>query len=372
MSILFEPITIKSVQIKNRFVRSATYDGCADAKGFVTQNQIDFYSRLSAGGVGLIVTGITCVIESGKLRRFQNSLTDDRFIDGLKRLTGAVHAEGGKIAVQLCHAGREAQHLPAHDSLPVAPSLVEGDPYFSGKCRAIETTEIWEIISAFGDAAKRAREADFDAVQIHGAHAYLLSQFLSPFANRRSDEWGGSLANRLRIHKEIYRDVTKKAGEDYPVMIKIGVVDCVQNGLNPTEGQAAAQCLGEIGYDALEISQGLRGQGYEQSEFRPNVATIAQEAYFREYSRHVKAKIKVPVILVGGLRSFDLMEEIVMRGDADLVSLSRPLIREPNLIREWEGGSRRRSQCISCNRCLETLRSGRPISCAFSIGSPSE
>ncbi|MHB8090025.1 MAG: NADH:flavin oxidoreductase [Syntrophales bacterium] len=338
MSILFEPITIKNLQIRNHFVRSATYDGCADAEGFVTQNQIDFYSRLSAGGVGLIVTGITCVLESGKLMRFQNSLTDDRFIDGMRRLTGAVHSEGGKIAAQLCHAGREARHLPAHDSLPVAPSLVKGDPYFSGKCRAIETAEIWEIISAFGDAAKRAREADFDAVQIHGAHAYLLSQFLSPFTNRRSDEWGGSLSNRLRIHKEIYMNIRKKVGEDYPIMIKIGVVDCVQDGLSPPEGQAAAQCLGEIGYDALEISQGLRGQGYEQSEFRPNVVTIAQEAYFREYSRGVKAKIKVPVILVGGLRSLDLMEEIVALGDADFVSLSRPLIKEPNLIREWEGG----------------------------------
>jgi len=365
MGILFEPITVKGIQIRNRFVRSATYEGCADEKGFVTQKQIDFYSKLSAGGVGLIITGIIYVIESGKLMRFQNSLTNDRFINGLKKLTKTVHLKGGKIAAQLCHAGREARHLHGINSLPIAPSVVESDPYFQGKCRAIETAEIWEIISAFGDAAKRAREADFDAVQIHGAHAYLLSQFLSPFTNKRLDEWGGSLINRLRIHREIYRDIRNKVGEDYPIMIKIGVVDCIQNGLSAVEGQAAAQLLGETGYDALEISQGLRGKGYEQSEFRPNVTLVDREAYFREYSRYVKKMVKVPVILVGGLRSLEVMEEIVKQGDADLVSLSRPLIKEPNLVKEWEKGSKRRSQCISCNRCLEMLMmSGGPVSCA--------
>jgi 2,4-dienoyl-CoA reductase-like NADH-dependent reductase (Old Yellow Enzyme family) len=361
-SILFEPTKIKNMDLRNRFVRSATYDGCAD-KGFVTEKQMGLYTTLAEGGVGLIITGITCVHNNGRTSKFQNSISSDEFIPGLKQLTSAVHDRGAKIAVQLFHAGREARFSKSSNRIPVGPSFLEKDPYFNAEYRAMTEREIWEVIRAFGDGAKRGREAGFDALQIHGAHAYLLSQFLSPYTNRRQDEWGGSLENRLRIHREIYRDIRQKVGEDYPILIKIGVQDGFPGGLEFSEGKLAAKYLAELGLDVLEISQGLRGSSTEDTEFRTKINTVEREAYFRDWCCEIRNQVEVPVMMVGGLRTFKLMEEIVQNKEADLISLSRPLIRNPNLINEWKKGDRHRADCISCNKCLEGLRNGEKLNC---------
>ena len=350
------------MDLRNRFVRSATYDGFAE-DGYVTDNQVNLYSTLSQGGVGLIITGITYVHESGEFSKFQNSIAGDEFIDGFKRLTSAVHQWGAKIALQLFHAGREARFPKPSDRVPVGPSFVETDPYFRGKYRRMTETEISEVVHAFGDGAKRAREAGFDGVQIHGAHAYLLSQFLSPHTNRRDDKWGGELENRLRLHREIYQGIRHKVGEDYPVVIKIGVQDGFSGGLEFNEGKLAAHYLAELGVDALEISQGLRGSGYKETEFKTKINTLDREAYYRSWSAEIKKEVAVPVMLVGGLRTFDLMEEIVQKKEADLISLSRALIRNPSLINDWKHGDRHRAECISCNKCLEGLRNGEKLHC---------
>ena len=361
-NILFEPTKIKNMDLRNRFVRSATYDGCAE-DGYVTDKQVNLYSTLSEGGVGLIITGITYVHDSGEFSKFQNSITGDEFIDGLKRLTSAVHQWGAKILLQLFHAGREARFSKSRNRMPIAPSSSEADPYFKGRCSAMTEAEIWQIVDAFGDGAKRAREAGFDGVQIHGAHAYLLSQFLSPHTNRRDDKWGGKLENRLRLHREIYQDIRHKVGEDYPVLIKVGVQDGFSGGLEFNEGKLAAHHLAEWGFDALEISQGLRGSGYEETEFKTKINNLDREAYYRCWCAEIKKKVDVPVMLVGGLRTFDLMEEIVQKKEADLISLSRPLIRNPSLINDWKNGDRYRADCISCNKCLEGLRNGEKLDC---------
>ncbi len=361
-SILFDPIKIKNMGLRNRFVRSATYEGCAD-DGYVTDRQLNLYATLSEGGVGLIITGITSVHDSGKFSKFQNSIAGDQFIDGFKRLTSVVHQRGAKIAVQLFHAGREARLPKSSDKSPIAPSFLETDPYFKGEYRAMTEDEIWEIVGAFGDGAKRAREAGFDGVQIHGAHAYLLSQFLSPHTNRRDDQWGGTLKNRLRLHREIYQDIRDKVGEDYPVLIKIGVQDGFSGGLEFNEGKLAAQYLAEFGIDALEISQGLRGSSFEETEFKTRINTLDREAYYRLWCAEIKNKVTVPVMLVGGLRTFELMEEIVQNKEADFVSLSRPLIRQPGIISDWRRMDYYRAQCTSCNKCLEALREGKILEC---------
>lgn len=223
--------------------------------------------------------------------------------------------------------------------------------------------EIWEIVRAFGDGARRAREAQFDAVQLHGAHGYLLSQFLSPYTNRRHDSWGGDLEKRLRFHREIYLDIRKKVGEDFPVLIKIGVQDGFSGGLELREGELAAQRLSQWGFDALEISLGLRGESYERSEFRTKIDNPNREAYFRDWCKRIKPKVDVPIIMVGGLRTFELMEEVIRKGEADFISLSRPLIREPGIINDWKNGDRHRATCISCNKCLEVVRKGEPLHC---------
>ena len=365
MSVLFDPVKIKNLELRNRFVRSATGDGSADPEGHVTPRQIKMFEDLAAGGVGLIITGVMYVHPGGRISPTQTSIADDDCLSGLGKLTKTVHEEGARIAVQLFHGGRESAAFLKEKGgkMAKAPSFIEKDPYFNGDYASLREDEIWEIIGAFGDAAARAREAGFDAVQLHGAHAYLLSQFLSPFTNRREDEWGGSLEKRLRIHYEISKDIRAKAGDDYPLLIKTGAKDGFPGGLELREGIAAAKLLAEWGYDALEISQGLRGKWFEETEYKNKITSIDREGYFRDWSREVKKQVKAPVIMVGGLRSFELMEEIIENGEADFVSLCRPFIRQPGIVKEWESGHRGRATCISCNECLLTLHKRQPIRC---------
>ena len=344
------------MELKNRFIRSATFDSGADEAGYVTEQQIGFYQTLAAGGVGLIITGPANVLPAGKFINLSNAIFNDDCIPGYKMLTAAVHDQGAKIAPQLYHAGRDsALYWKGKNEKAIAPSHVPNDPHLSpytcDEYHAATEDEIWEVIRAFGNAAVRAREAGFDAVQIHSAHACLASQFLSPHTNRRSDDWGGSLENRLRYHSEIYRDIKAKAGEDYPVLIKLGVEDQFSGGLEFSEGKRAAQHLAELGYDALEISIGLRGEFFSGTEFRDKINSLEKEAYFRDWCKEIKALVNVPIMMVGGLRTFELMEEIIQKGDADFISLSRPLIREPNIINEWKNGNRRKPRCVSCNKC---------------------
>jgi 2,4-dienoyl-CoA reductase-like NADH-dependent reductase (Old Yellow Enzyme family) len=364
MSILFESIKIKDMDLRNRFVRSATGESCADESGHVTENLIRIHQELAEGGVGLIVMGITFVHPSGRVSPRQSGLADDGAVPGLKRLVEAVHARGSKIAVQLFHAGREsARVLNPSGKIALAPSLISDDAVFQGEHRALTEGEIREIVGAFGDAAKRAVEAGIDAVQLHAAHGYLPSQFLSPHTNRRRDDWGGDLGGRLRFHREIAADIKKKAGPDIPLLVKLGVRDEGPNGLRLEEGVEAARKLAEWGYDGIEVSQGLRGKGYAETEFRMQIKRTDQEGYFGEWTRAVKDVVSVPTMVVGGLRSFERMEEIVESGGSDFVSMSRPLIREPGLVKAWQEGGRDRAKCISCNQCLEAIRAGESLHC---------
>lgn len=365
MSILFEPMKIKNMELRNRFVRSATYDGCAGRSGRVSEKQIKIFTELADGGVGLIVTGITYVHHSGQRFQGQNSIANDDCILGFKKLTARVHDRGAKIAVQLFHAGREgATFLKSQNKQAIGPSFIDNDRYFTEQYRPMTEDEIWDLVRAFGDAAQRAREAEFDAVQLHGAHGYLLSQFLSPYTNRRGDDWGGAVEKRLRFHQELYWDIRAKVGNDYPVLIKIGVQDGFPGGLEFKEGKRAAQLLAQWGVDALEISLGLRGQKYEDTEFRTKIDTIDREGYYREWCKEIKHQVDVPTMMVGGLRTFELMEEVIQKGEADFVSLSRPFIREPGIINDWKSGNQHRATCISCNKCLDALRSGGTLQCA--------
>ena len=364
MNFLFEPVKIGNVEIKNRLVRSATFEGCADRKGHVSDIHIDIIEKLANGGVGLIITGIVYVHPSGQISPFQSSIYRDGHIPGLKRLTSAAHDNGAKIAIQLHHGGREAaRFLKTKNELAFAPSSIGNDPYFQQPSRTMGDEDIREIIRSFGDAARRAMEAGFDAVQLHGAHGYLISQFLSPYTNRRTDDWGGSLEKRLHFLRSVYEDIRSKVGENYPVFIKIGIEDGVPGGLEFEEGKLAAQAVAGWPFDALEISQGLRGLVYDKTEFRTRINHIDREAYFRDWCREVKRLVHVPTMMVGGLRSIELMEEIVQNGEADFISLSRPLIREPGIVNDWKQGDRRRAACISCNKCLEALRKGQALHC---------
>lgn len=364
MSILFEETKIKNMVIRNRFIRSATVDNGA-ASGRVSEGQMKLYTNLAAGKIGLLITGMICVHYPDHITPFQNLMAWDDCIPDYNKLTAAVHRHGGKIAAQLAHSGRQkANFVKDGEELALAPSFVENDPYFkSENYRAATEEEIWEIIKSFGEGAKRAQEAGFDAVQIHGAHAFLLAQFLSPYTNHRDDKWGGSLENRLRIHCEIYKAIREKVGNEYPVLIKLGVQDGFYGGLDFVEGRKAALILAKLGFDALEISQGLRGKHFEETEFRTQLNGLGREAYFRDWCSQIKGEVSVPVMMVGGLRTFSLMEEIVKKGEADYVSLCRPFIREPGIVDDWEKDNSRKAKCTSCNRCIEELQKQQEMLC---------
>jgi 2,4-dienoyl-CoA reductase-like NADH-dependent reductase (Old Yellow Enzyme family) len=288
-------------------------------------------------------------------------------IEGLAKLTAAAHNHGAKIAVQLYHGGREARFLKTKKLLPLAPSVVADDPFYKSPCREITEDEISDVIESFGHAARRAREAGFDAAQIHGAHGFLFSQFLSPFTNRRQDRWGGKLSNRLRLHRDVYDAMRRRAGDDYPLLIKLGVEDGFAGGLTFAEGSEAARLLAETGYDALEISSGVRGKAYEGTEYRTKIKR-EREGYFRLWATEIKKRVNVPVIAVGGFRKPVMMEQILADGGADLVALCRPLIAEPDIINQWKNDPLKKPACISCNKCLEALYHGIALHCVVRKG----
>lgn len=371
MNILFEPARLKNVTLRNRFIRSATYDGMSDSTGRVTGRQINLISDLATGGVGMIITAIMYVHPSGQVSTFMNSIARDECISGLKGLTCAAHDRDARITVQLYHGGREARFVKTKKQLPLGPSVIADDPFYQWTYQEITEDEIVEVIDAFGLAARRAREAGFDAVQIHGAHGYLFSQFLSPFTNRRKDSWGGSLENRLRLHREVYRSIRRQVGADYPVMIKLGVEDGFTGGLTFADGEKAAQILADTGYDALEISSGVRGAKYEGMEYKTKINKPAREGYFRNWAKEIKQHVNIPVIAVGGLKSLAMMEEMIQKKEADFIALCRPLITEPALIRKWNQEPQKKPRCVYCNKCLEALHQGIPLHCvAFAKKSP--
>jgi len=362
--VLFTPTQIGGLELRNRLVRSATYDGGADRRGFVTGWQIDLYEQLARGGAGLIVTGLFSVHPSGRLAGRQNIISDDAAVDGMRQLAAAVHRHGGKIAVQLAHGGRECHAYQAYKGrTAVAPSVLKSEKY---PHRALADGEIEAIVASFGAAAGRVREAGCDAVQLHGAHAYLVSQFLSPASNRRNDRWGGSFEARGRFLTEAYKAMRRRVGDDFPLLIKLGVADGFTGGLTFSEGRKiAAHCMA-MGFDAVEVSQGLRGNHYTETEFRTGINRPEEEAYFQSWTAEIRRDASVPVILVGGLRRRAVIRDVLQAGVADLAALSRPLICEPDLIARWHRGDEAPSRCISCNKCFEALLKARRLGCVVS------
>ncbi len=366
---LFAPFDLAGVTMRNRFVRSATFDAAGQPDGEVSPAQEAIFGALASGGVGLIVSGITCIDRAGRLSPLQNGAESGGRVHGLARLAAAAHRGGAKAALQLFHGGRESVRFHRGEPLALGPSdPIGGEAGF----RAMTAGEVEAAALAFGRAARRAREAGFDAVQLHGAHGYLLSQFLSPLANRRRDRFGGSLENRLRLHRLSLRAVREEAGADFPLLIKLGVADGVDGGLELAEGLKAARLLAGEGLAAVEVSQGLRGPDYGRTEFRTGVDKPGGEAYFLDWAAMVRQQVGIPVIAQGGLRELATCRRALESGAADLIALSRPLIREPGLIARWAAGDQGRARCLSCNLCLERIMRRLPLACAVELKKAAE
>lgn len=357
MSKMFEHTEINGMVLSNRFIRSATWEGMAANDGAVTPKLIDTLSDLADGGVGLIITSHAYVRPDGQAGPWQLGIHKDELIPGLQELVAAVHRRGCKIVMQLSHAGRFASA-----KLTGRPPLVASLDQDPGKKPRHEATEqdLRELIKAFADAARRAKTAGFDGVQIHSAHGYLLSQFLSPLYNRRRDQYGGDIQNRSRILLEVYQAVRDTVGKDYPVLVKLNCQDFAEEGLSLADSLQAARLLADAGLDAIELSGGLL-TNMKLSPSRPGIKP-EEEAYFREEALSFKA-IGIPLILVGGMRSMQMAGKLIENGVADYISMSRPLIREPNLISRWQSGDHGRAECISCNMCFASGMTGNGICC---------
>ena len=400
-SIVFTPARIGQLEIKNRLVRSATYENAATSKGEVSDFLVDLYRTLAKGGVGLIISGIAGVYSKALAPHLLMRADKDDFIASLRKIPQAVReaAPDCRVMLQLHHPGRQVIHreniaklmplLPpalvayiqkhpevmappaeaVHEVEPTAPSAVY-DAAFGRTPRALTRDEIEEIIEAFAEGVRRGQEAGFDGVQLHAAHGWLLSSFLSPKTNQREDQYGGSTEDRTRIVEEIYQRARKKVGDRFPILIKFNTTDFLPGGTDLDEAVRVGKILAEVGFAALEASGGMWEACTRTKEelgwlpvvlpeSRTGIETYDQEAYFLPGAKALKEKTNGTVILVGGLRSFGKIEEVLTSKGADFVSLSRPLIRQPDLPNRWRSGEGpEKAECISCNACL-TIGSAR-------------
>jgi 2,4-dienoyl-CoA reductase-like NADH-dependent reductase (Old Yellow Enzyme family) len=355
-SILFSPVSIGSVEIPNRFVRSATHDFMADDEGRVRPEQIRMFRELAEGGVGLILTGHAYVNHEGKASLRQTGADADDKIEGLRLISEAVHKTQAKIFLQISHSGRQTKPKLC-GCTPLAPSEVF-EPTFKLTPRAMTEEDIRQTIADFSHAGRRAGDSGFDGLQIHIAHGYLLSSFISPYTNRRSDRWGGSLDNRLRIVREIMRGIRALTGPRFPLTAKLNATDFLEGGLTLEESTAIARILEDEGLDALEVSGGMSEAG--QGSVWKGMRAEEEEGYFLRYAARIKKSLSIPVFGLGGLRTFSVMERAVSTGRVDMISLSRPFIQDPAFVKKFRTGVLKKSECISCNGCFNP----RGISCA--------
>jgi 2,4-dienoyl-CoA reductase-like NADH-dependent reductase (Old Yellow Enzyme family) len=361
---VFDPITLNGMTARNRFVRSATWEGLAEPDGRASARLEAVMAALSAGGVGLVISGHAYVEKRGQAGPWQLGAHTPGMIPGLARLARAVHARGGRFVVQLAHAGCRAN--PELTGEPAVGPSASNDPSLP-PCREMTPEDLARVQAAFGAAAAICREAGADGVQIHAAHGYGLSQFLAPRTNHRVGAYGGTLENRARMLLEVMAAIRGRVGYDYPILVKLNSEDFLEGGLSRDESRKVASWLDTAGCDAVELSGGTLDAGPCMSIRRGPFAIPEGEAWYRQAAAAVKAETPIPLILVGGIRSLETAEELVDSGTTDLVALSRPLIREPGLVARWQSGDRAPSACISDNACFVPARKGEGIYCLTEV-----
>jgi 2,4-dienoyl-CoA reductase-like NADH-dependent reductase (Old Yellow Enzyme family) len=390
----FQPYILAGVKLKNRILRSATHEGLADESGAPLPALTQKYLQLAKGGIGAIITGYAGVHPVGKCALHRMLMADrDELIPAYRTLVQAVHAAGTPIFLQLGHAGRQTRSKIT-EFQPVAPSAIR-DQFFNEEIpKELTEAEIEAVITAFVQAARRAQEAGFDGVQIHAAHGYLLSEFLSAYSNHRRDKWGGSIENRFRIIGEIFSRIHTLLPE-FPILIKINATDGRKNGMRLPEAVLIAQRLEEAGCAAIEVSCGVDEDKFFtiRSERNPIDAvfhynfkvhnapawmrpllklfltrafkpSLPSRMYNVPAAQAIKAAVKIPVMAVGGIKTLADLQAVFNQDAADLVSLSRALILEPNLIEKFRTGKQAEAKCLSCNYCALGIES-EPLRCHF-------
>jgi 2,4-dienoyl-CoA reductase-like NADH-dependent reductase (Old Yellow Enzyme family) len=361
MNPLLTPGRIGTVELRNRIVMPPMTTRLSDEEGHVTDATIAYYMARVRGGVGMITVEMASPARAGRHRKRELGIYDDRFLAGLTRLTDAIHAGGAKASIQLGHGGGHTR-VDICGETPLAPSAIP-HPVFEVTNetivpKAMTHDDIRSTTDAFAAAAARAEKAGFDCVEIHAAHGYLISQFLTPFENRRTDEYGGSLENRARFGLDILRAV--KAAVKIPVIFRISVDDYFPEGMPEADGIKVAVWAGQAGADALHIAAGHYRSLPSAARMIPPMEY--PDATFLDYAARVKAQVAVPVIAVGRLGDPALATDAVAAAKADFVSLGRTLIADPEWVNKLARGEPIR-RCLACNTCVNEMRGGTQLRC---------
>ncbi|MDD2486553.1 MAG: FAD-dependent oxidoreductase [bacterium] len=357
---LFSTGRIKQMEIKNRVFMAPMVRNYADAQGFITPRYTAHIRSIASGGVGAMILEASFVSDEGKGFANELGIHRDECLPGLRDLVEAAHRYGAVIGPQLYHAGRQTASAIS-GMQPVAPSAIP-DPTINEVPRVLEMDEIHRIVEAYAQGAGRAREAGCDFVEIHGAHGYLITQFLSPFSNRREDDYGGTPGKRIRFLEEVYRAVRQAVGNDYPVIVRLSGDEMVPGGLGLEDCIAIAQRLEEWGADALHVSAG----NYASYELGYMISPMAiEDGPLVPLAQHIKGRVNIPVITVGKIRHPELAEEILSTGKADFIALGRPFLADP----EWPskakaGRTEEINRCIACNQgCITRLFAQQDVWC---------
>jgi 2,4-dienoyl-CoA reductase-like NADH-dependent reductase (Old Yellow Enzyme family) len=394
MSILFSEAKIGSLSLANRMVRTASHEGLADSRGRPSDKQFAFYKGFIEGGIGLVITGYAGISQAGKSALYHMTMIDsDELIPWHQKLVEQVHGCGGKIVLQIAHCGRQTWSSQTGRPL-LAPSAIPCG-FYRERPQEMTQEDIDRVIEEFGQAACRTKKAGYDGVQIHGAHGYLLSTFLSRHANQRTDQWGGTKKNRFRIVGRSLKKVRESVGKDYPVLIKLNTYERATRGIKAEDCIAYAKMVADTGCcDAIEFSCGTNEGGFTMARgqfptdaifkfMRPfcNYPLLLQflmknfvvpfikikhpafyEGYNLDTAARAKDKISLPTITVGGMRSKIKMETAVKSNQTDFVSMARPLILEPDLPNKFKAGESETALCDNCNQCVVAADT-RPIQC---------
>jgi len=391
---LFTPSAISGIRLRNRLLRSATHEGMADGSGAPTDAHEKLYTAIARGGAGAIITGYAGVQQDGRSSLpGMLMMHDDSLVPAYRHLTDAVHREGTPIILQLAHCGRQTRSAIT-GMKTVAPSALKDRVFNEETPRELDEEGIGAIIVSFAAAAGRAARAGFDGVQLHLAHGYLLAQFLSGYTNRRRDRWGGSLENRFRIVSEILLRIRRELG-DFPVLAKISAYDRRPGGMRIAESVGIARLLEASGCSAIEVSSGTVEEGLSIMRgpelpvepllacnfrfatmpvpLRKVVAPLLRlgmrlpepvNNYNVDAARAIRRAISIPVIVVGGIHKQEDIAAAFGSGAIDCISMSRPFIIEPDIVRKLQDGRRTASRCIRCNYCAIMIEQG-PLRCWY-------
>ncbi|MGL5647323.1 MAG: NADH:flavin oxidoreductase [Clostridium sp.] len=354
---LFKEGLIGNIKVKNKFIRGALWTELADEKGHLTEEISEVYKELAQGGVGTIITGYAFITKNEQPNARMLGIYSNDFIEEYKHFTDMIHSYNTNIIMQIVYGGFMTG-FDVGERIILGPSDAINE-VTQTKAKEMSKEDINWLIKKYADAALRVKKSGFDGVEIHCGHGYLLSQFISPYYNKRTDEYGESVENRGRIVFEIYKAMRMAVGEDYPIWIKLNSADYVEGGLTEEDSMYIARKLSEMGIDAIEVTGGNESVKYVQENnlgaARTKVVMSKEnESYFKNYAMKLSEEVKASVILIGGNRHLDVMENIYENSQIKGFTLSRPLTCQPDLINKWLNDEIDKPKCVSCNMCYNT------------------